>query len=109
MATRNVTFMKLNARKFLTEIEPDAPFFLCVRPARAAPAAVHSHHTTCQMPRALHCQSHVASGCRYVGFGDCHRCGEGSALGAFCEHFGADGYAAAESTFKLQHAAAHAA
>ena len=45
-----------------------------------------------------------ASGCRYVGFGDCHRCGEGSALGAFCEHFGADGYAAAESTFKIQHA-----
>ena len=55
MATRNVTFMKLNARKFLTEIEPDAPFFLCVMPARAAPAAVHSHHTTCKIPRPLHC------------------------------------------------------
>jgi hypothetical protein len=55
MATRNVTFMKLNARKFLTEIEPDAPFFLCVMPARAAPAAVHSHRTTCKMPRPLHC------------------------------------------------------
>ena len=54
MAARNITNMKLNARTFLNDIEPEKPFFL------------------------------------YVGFGDCHRCGEGSATGAFCEKFGVD-------------------
>jgi hypothetical protein len=110
MATRNVTFMKLNARKFLTEIEPDAPFFLCgasqTSPIShgggrwlyiACRCALHVRtnctlHAVCRMPHAarLHAARRVACA-RYVGFGDCHRCAEGSAIGAFCEYYGADG------------------
>ncbi len=49
-------------------------------------------HATCRMPHAarLHAARRVACA-RYVGFGDCHRCAEGSAIGAFCEYYGADG------------------
>lgn len=56
LVARNITYMKLNARTFLRDLEPHAPFFL------------------------------------YVGFGDVHRCREGSAIGAFCENYGAPGW-----------------